>query len=790
VSGHAAESTGTQPEPFRADLEGLRGLAILLVLLFHAGIPGLGGGFVGVDVFFVLSGFLITGALVRERERTGRIDLAAFYARRARRILPASLVVILGTLLVATVFLTPLDLLRAAEDAVAVALSAGNLRFAAGATDYFAASNAPSPFLQYWSLGVEEQFYLLWPALLLIAMRFGPPRRGAVLALSAVAAGSLLLTIWLTGVAPDWAFYSLPTRAWQLGIGGLLAVGLDRANGRSVPMTAAAGWLGLATVVGAAVAIDASMPYPGFLALLPSVGACALIAAGTGRLSPGRLLTLTPVRILGRISFSVYLVHWPILVLPATALSVDEALPLEARLGLAGLSVLVGALCWRTVERPLHRSPALRARPMRALGLASGAIAATVAAVLLVGAATSRTLDDALASAASLPGPSSAPGPSLAVVAIAEDPGATGHVPQSSSGEDAIAPERASNDPTTTAGPIPASTPLSTSSPVTLPASAVPASPAPSSAPDPRPTGFVPAGSALATPGPTPPTSTAPVVPAAIAGPDPAAPSGAARPLPTGVRPSLRSAAGDRERLADDGCELGNLAVEPAECSYGNPDAAVTLALVGDSHAAQWFPTLESIALRNGWRLVTFTKISCRFVDLPVYSRELKREYTECAQWRESVVDLLQAMHPDLTVVSAARGMATLTPADDSPIRQGVAMARLLNRIPGAKAIMVDTPQSHVDVPACLSGHIADTRPCDTLRSVALGWRYLLLEETAGQASGAVVINMTDSICTQDVCPAIVNDQIVLRDVFHLTATFAASLADLLEPQLIRALGT
>ena len=145
-------------DPFRPDLEGLRGVAILLVLAFHAGLPFVGGGFVGVDVFFVLSGFLITGLLVRERGRTGRIDLRAFYARRARRILPAAAVVLLATLALSWLVLSPLDLIRVSDDALASALSAGNVRFAFEATDYFSAGVTPSPFLHYWSLGVEEQF--------------------------------------------------------------------------------------------------------------------------------------------------------------------------------------------------------------------------------------------------------------------------------------------------------------------------------------------------------------------------------------------------------------------------------------------------------------------------------------------------------------------------------------------------------------------------------------------------------------------------------------------------------
>ncbi|MDP9292939.1 MAG: acyltransferase, partial [Actinomycetota bacterium] len=208
---------------FRPDIEGLRGLAVLLVVVFHAGL-GLSGGFIGVDVFFVISGFLITGLLLREREQTGRIDFIAFYARRIRRLLPAALAVILITLPIAFVLFAPLDRVQMIWDGAASALSVGNIRFALAEGDYFANLAAPSPFLHFWSLGVEEQFYLIWPALLLLAATARHIRRGAWLALFNVFLASLTAAAVLTTIAPNWAFYSLPTRAFELAAGGLLAV--------------------------------------------------------------------------------------------------------------------------------------------------------------------------------------------------------------------------------------------------------------------------------------------------------------------------------------------------------------------------------------------------------------------------------------------------------------------------------------------------------------------------------------------------------------------------------------
>jgi hypothetical protein len=254
--------------------------------------------------------------------------------------------------------------------------------------------------------------------------------------------------------------------------------------------------------------------------------------------------------------------------------------------------------------------------------------------------------------------------------------------------------------------------------------------------------------------------------------------------LPRNVRPAIANAPGDRDALSRDGCLLGYAGTTPPDCVFGDANGTTTVALVGDSHAAQWFPALEIIATERHWRLVTFTKLSCRFMDLPMFSRVLKREYTECEAWRPEVVARLEALRPDLTIVAAARGPEMMNPADASPTRQGLAMARLLQPVGGRIAIVADTPESLVDVPACISGHLADLRPCQTPRGTALGWRPLVVERTAAEALGAAVVDLTDSICPGDPCPVVLDRMVVYRDDHHLTATFAASLAGILESAL------
>ena len=705
----ATEPRTASGDGFRADLEGLRGVAILLVLGFHAGLPGTTGGFVGVDVFFVLSGFLITGILLRERERTGRIDLAAFYARRARRILPAAIVVLVAILAASWFLLAPLDLPRVAGDAVAAALSVGNIRFAASARDYFGVDATPSPILHYWSLGVEEQFYFVWPALLILATRSRRPRVAAGVVLGVLVVVSYLAAWWLTDAAPNWAFYSLPTRAWELGLGGLLAATTMRHESLPSWIAVPLGWLGLAAILAALVLILPSTPYPGVAALLPALGSAAVILSGQRRGSVATLLALRPLRFLGLISYSLYLVHWPILVLPAADLPVGELLPLGMRVGLALVAVAVGWVSYRFIERPIHRGRRFAARPPRTLAWAAVAIAIAVAVSGGLGYTAAANLNGG--------------------VAVASKAG----------------------QPTPSASTV--------------------GSPAGGS-PSPGQGGESPAATNAASAGPT-------AIPSPPAGP---------QPLPAGVRPTLAQAPFDAETLEADLCLLGQPQLTPPSCVYGDFKGTRTVAVVGDSHASQWFPALIPIAQARGWRLVPFIKLSCRFIDMSLFSYWYQRTYTECATWRKTVVRRLQALKPDLVIVSFVRDRETSTASDPDPVHQGLAMAALLNQVPGSKAIIVDTPSSRYDVPSCISRHPSDLRPCATAKPTAVGAHPGVVEATGASASGAILVDLTPLICPWDSCPVVLNGMIIYRDSHHLTATFSASLANPLGEALAGAL--
>ncbi|MER7172553.1 acyltransferase family protein [Streptomyces mesophilus] len=373
---------------FRTDIEGLRAVAVLAVVGFHAGIPYFTGGYTGVDVFFVISGFLITGLLVKEIRETGRVRIAEFYARRARRILPSAAVVLVATLVASWFILTPLRRPDVAWDAITSAFSMANWRFIAHNTDYMAAGQSQSPLLHFWSLAVEEQFYvLLAPLLWLLARKF---RRGIAPVLLVVTVASFALSLYWTQLNQSLAYMASPTRAWQFGLGGLLALVAWAPRRKLTAHTL--GVLGAGAVLASVVLFTSKTPFPGWAAVLPTLGAVALIAAGPQGVI-GRALSLRPMRRLGQLSFAWYLWHWPVIVLVDAAAG-EQPWPVKTALGVA--SLLPAWLTMRYVERPLRYAKALRqgARPSLNLGLAATVL--PLVAALAVGSGSLRELTGGL----------------------------------------------------------------------------------------------------------------------------------------------------------------------------------------------------------------------------------------------------------------------------------------------------------------------------------------------------------------------------------------------------------
>lgn len=327
------------------EIQGLRALAATLVLIFHARF--ISGGFIGVDIFYVISGFLITGLLLKELNSTGRISLKAFYLRRSKRLLPASFLVLFVTALFAWLVLPPISRGSIGRDLIATTLYISNYLFAWWQNDYQNLNATPSPFIHYWSLAVEEQFYIFWP-LFIIALAKLKSARKFLIAFSLVTVTTFALGVWLTIVAPIWAFYSLPTRAWELSVGALIA--LLPALRRQSRLLAI---IGLAALAVSAFWFNESTPFPGVYALLPVLGTAALLSSIGAWPKALKALATNRVSVwLGKISYPLYLWHWPVLVLPIALFSRD--LYLWERIAALLLTVLLADLTNRFIEEPLR----------------------------------------------------------------------------------------------------------------------------------------------------------------------------------------------------------------------------------------------------------------------------------------------------------------------------------------------------------------------------------------------------------------------------------------------------
>ena len=707
---------GVASDEFRPDVEGLRAVAVIVVVLFHLRLGAVQGGFVGVDVFFVLSGFLITRLVLRELASTGTLSLSGFWARRARRLLPASCLVLVVTVIAGTMVLAPLAQRTLAVDAMAAGVFVVNFVFAGRFGDYFAAQLAeaqPSALLHFWSLAVEEQFYLLWP-LVLVALTRRPRRylRLLIATILVTATASLIASIWLTEHRPTWAFYLLPARMVELLAGAALA-----AAGpvfRSVPsgFRAALGWFGLLGIAVAAATYDIGTVFPGYMTLLPVLATVLVIVAGGAGGSPhGPVILLrNPAALwVGRHSYAIYLWHWPVLVLAEAQFG---PLSLPTRLLLVALAVGLSAVSLRFIEDPVRRSAWLARRAGRGLVLG----AALCATAVLAGAwlrTTDVTLD---------------------------------------SGELAAAP--------TLAGPTTAAAQQTTV--------AQPAVPAPTSviAQQPPPTASVDALGAGD-------------FEALVAANQAVLEQGLAQTdVPSNLRPSLAEVGADRARVYSDDCVAVGRVSELNACRYGTADAAFTIVLYGDSHAAQWFPALETIAEERGFELIVMLKGGCPTAAVSIPTATLART---CPIWRDKAVSFIAAEQPELLIVSASAGY----PNDDDEWREGFA-ATMQRVMPNARNVVVigDTPESSSEPTDCLSRNLRRADACASNREEVIATTRLADEREITEDLGASYIDPSDWLCTDAACPMMIGDILLYRDATHITTVASDWFRPLLEASL------
>lgn len=401
--GESMTGAGGVGREFRPEIQALRALAVALVLVFHLAPDRLSGGYVGVDVFFVISGFLITGHLAREGTATGRISLVRFWGGRIRRLLPAATVVLLASL-AGTVAFVPRSLWQdAAIQIGASALYVQNWVLGVNAVDYLAGTNDPTAVQHYWSLSVEEQFYVVVPLMLIVTLALARTRRREAIvgALLITATGSLAYSAIETASNPSFAYFNTGTRAWEFALGGLLALGpttwLASRTERTRRMVGAGfGWVGLGLIVAAAVSFDRSTPFPGVSALIPVAGAALVILAGGAGGSvwaPAFLASFGPLQLVGRLSYSIYLWHWPLIVI--TPYAVGHGLGLSSKLAIVVATLGLAWLTTRFVEDPIRFGSWWRIRDRRSIALGVASIVAIVTVASTTWVVVERGIDDA-----------------------------------------------------------------------------------------------------------------------------------------------------------------------------------------------------------------------------------------------------------------------------------------------------------------------------------------------------------------------------------------------------------
>lgn len=679
--------SGVNPRGVRRDIEGLRAVAVGLVVAYHLGFRPFSGGFVGVDVFFVISGFLITHHLVSEAERTGRVRIGRFYARRARRLLPAAGLVLACTA-AAGIFLLSADQYRdLATDVALAAVYVVNWGFADRAVDYLAEDAGLSPVQHYWSLAVEEQFYLVVPVvvlvLALIATRRGWSVRAVVgLCLSGVVALSLWYSIALTSTDPAAAFFLTPTRVWELAVGAVLAClipALRRLRRPAAQGLAAAG--AVALIVGVVIT-DSATPWPGAAALWPVLGTAALIAAGTaGRpTAVGAMLGVRPMVWIGGLSYAIYLWHWPLVAFAeARGLSgwwVTAAI-VTATLGLA-------VLTRRLVEDPIRFGAAFA-------GLGRGALVAALATVV--------SLSAAFAVWTAVPSQSERP---EALIGAEVLPGFE-QIPD------------ATDDP------------------------------------------------------PAPLPTTGPVTP----------------------EPAL--AEDDYPVLYDDGCQIENTSADfRTDCIYGDPEGDITVALIGDSKAAQWLTPIAAIGADQGWRVQVLTRSACGVNPALAENAE-----PLCADWIGQVIDYLTSDQgrADIVITSMGASEPDLGTEVDPTYVAGHQQFWTQLEDAGTQVVaLMDNPYpDRSQLPAaaetiygCVTQNRQDWSVCQVPVTEGAGGTGAL-RQAAREMPQVAVLDLNELICPDRVCPPVIGEVLVFRQGSHLTDSYASSLEPAIREQLIAA---
>lgn len=679
----------------------MRALAVIAVVIYHINPAWLPGGFVGVDVFFVISGFLITAGILNRIETTGQFSLIQFWANRARRILPAATVTIV-VVSVLSLWLLPLTRLKdVATQGIASALYIQNFALARQSVDYMAADAKPTPFQHFWSLSLEEQFYVVWPLLVVAAgliagqvLRRYPTgfyqhrrrfRGITVVFFSVFVAVSFVASVVHVTSGDPAAYFVTWTRLWELGTGGLLACVLIEWTSHP-RLRLALQWCGIAAIVISVVMYSSATPFPGVAALLPIAGTVAVIAAGTtsGAGSPDRFMRVAPIQRVGDWSYSLYLWHFPVVVFAGVRL--EGSFTALGGLLVFAMSLALACASYYLVERPILSWTWLKGRNVHtvvgAVAVAAvGAVVAVVPGWLSAHEQRQQNLRDDVLTAPTVDLPTQlAPG----YGSLRE------HDYDVFFGEDTTI------------------------------------EPAPISAREGEP--------------PFPECSFEVPVPMS------------------------------EKRTRD--------------CVIAGSGGARTIAVVGDSHAAQWVPTLRKVLKGTDWRVVVYLRQKCPFT-VGTFNAERAGDL-KCQDANKDVLERLKKDRPEVVLTSGlVRGDAVAQDGEKIPGTKGFADVFRELSGEGVKVLaFIDTPNPPGDMPECVSENIDDPSACDFKRREAKQdeGTNAAMREAAREVPEAELVETADAFCVKDVCPAVAGSRLVYRDSNHVSPAYAETLEPWLEP--------